>query len=179
MAAQRAERGRLRTATRSEQCAAVALAGSAEGVDAARVPPGARGPRCAPARAGAAATAGTRAVRRAPDPGARGLRSRTARGAGAHDRGLGVLTLGARARIYVAAEAVDLRKGFDTLAAATRSIIREDPLSGHWFVFVNRRRNRLKVLVWEPSGYLMLYKRLERGRFQLPTTPRLGARHVE
>ena len=90
-----------------------------------------------------------------------------------------MLTLAARARIYVAAEAVDLRKGFDTLAAATRSIICEDPLSGHWFVFVNRRKNRLKVLVWEPSGYLMLYKRLERGRFHLPTTPRLGARHVE
>ena len=90
-----------------------------------------------------------------------------------------MLTLGTRARIYVAAEAIDLRKGFDTLAAATRSIIREDPLSGHWFVFVNRRRNRLKVLVWEPSGYLMLYKRLERGCFQLATTPAVGARHVE
>ena len=90
-----------------------------------------------------------------------------------------MLTLGARARIYVAAEAIDLRKGFDALAAATREIIRDDPLSGHWFVFVNRRQNRLKVLVWEPSGYLLLYKRLERGRFHLPTTPRLGARHLE
>jgi transposase len=90
-----------------------------------------------------------------------------------------VLTLGARARIYVAAEALDVRKGFDALAAATREIIRADPLSGHWFVFVNRRKNRLKVLVWEASGYLLLYKRLERGRFHLPTTPALGARHVE
>jgi transposase len=90
-----------------------------------------------------------------------------------------VLTLGGRARIYVAAETLDLRKGFDALAAATREIIRADPLSGHWFVFLNRRRNRLKVLVWEPSGYLLLYKRLERGCFQLPTTPALGARHVE
>ena len=90
-----------------------------------------------------------------------------------------MLTLGARARIYVAAEPLDLRKGFDALAAATREIIRADPLSGHFFVFVNRRRNRLKVLVWEPSGYLMLYKRLERGCFHLPTTPVLGARHVE
>lgn len=90
-----------------------------------------------------------------------------------------MLTLGARARIYVAAEPLDLRKGFDALAAATREIIRENPLSGHFFVFVNRRRNRLKVLVWEPSGYLMLYKRLERGCFHLPTTPALGTRHVE
>ena len=90
-----------------------------------------------------------------------------------------MLTLGVRARIYVAAEPIDLRKGFDTLAAATREIIRADPLSGHFFVFVNRRKNRLKVLVWEPSGYLMLYKRLERGCFHLPTTPALGTRHVE
>jgi len=90
-----------------------------------------------------------------------------------------MLTLGARARIYVAAEAIDLRKGFDALAAATREIIRENPLSGHWFVFVNRRRNRLKLLVWEPSGYLLLYKRLERGRFHLPTAPGLGALHLE
>jgi len=89
-----------------------------------------------------------------------------------------MLTLGTRARVYVAAEAVDLRKGFDTLAAATREIIREDPLSGHLFVFVNRRANRLKVLVWEPSGYLLLYKRLERGRFHLPTVPAPGQRHV-
>jgi transposase len=89
-----------------------------------------------------------------------------------------MLTLGARARIYVAADTIDLRKGFDALAAATREIIRADPLSGHWFVFLNRRRNRLKVLVWEPSGYLLLYKRLERGCFHLPTTPALGARHV-
>ena len=90
-----------------------------------------------------------------------------------------MLTLGAPAQVYVAAEAIDLRKGFDALAAATREIIRADPLSGHWFVFVNRRQNRLKVLVWEPSGYLLLYKRLERGRFHLPTTPAPGARHVE
>ena len=90
-----------------------------------------------------------------------------------------MLTLGARVRIYLAAEAIDLRKGFDALAAATREIICENPLSGHWFVFVNRRQNRLKVLVWEPSGYLLLYKRLERGRFHLPTTPALGAAHLE
>jgi transposase len=89
-----------------------------------------------------------------------------------------VLTLGSNIRIYVASEPVDLRKGFDGLAAATRQAIREDPLSGHLFVFVNRRRNRLKVLVWEPSGYLLLYKRLERGCFHLPTSPRPGDRHV-
>lgn len=90
-----------------------------------------------------------------------------------------MLTLPASVRIYVAAEPVDLRRGFDGLAAATRSLIRQDPLSGHVFVFVNRRRNRVKLLVWDRTGYLLVYKRLERGTFQLPATPRSGQRHVE
>lgn len=89
-----------------------------------------------------------------------------------------MLTLGTRVRIHVAAEAVDLRKGFDTLAAATRAIIPEDPLAEHWFVFLSRRQNRLKVLVWEPSAWLMPCKRLERGRLHLSTTPGVGARHA-
>lgn len=90
-----------------------------------------------------------------------------------------MLTLPASVRIYVAAEAMDLRRGFDGLAAATRSVIREDPLSGHLFVFTNRRRNRVKVLVWDRTGYLLLYKRLERGTFHLPSSPEAGCRHVE
>jgi transposase len=90
-----------------------------------------------------------------------------------------VLTLLASVRIYVAAEAVDLRRGFDGLAAATRSLIRQDPLNGHLFVFLNRRRNRIKLLAWDRTGYLLLYKRLERGTFQVPTEPAVGQRHVE
>jgi transposase len=53
-----------------------------------------------------------------------------------------VLTLPAAVRIYVAAEPVDLRRGFDGLAASTREIIRAEPLSGHLFAFLNRRRER-------------------------------------
>ena len=90
-----------------------------------------------------------------------------------------MLTLPATVRIYVAAEPVDLRRGFDGLAAATREIIRAEPLSGHLFVFLNRQRNRLKILLWEPSGYLLIYKRLEYGRFRLSAEPRPGARHIE
>lgn len=90
-----------------------------------------------------------------------------------------MLTLPASVRIYVAAEAVDLRRGFDGLAAATRSVIGANPMSGHVFVFVNRRRNRVKLLVWDRTGYLLLYKRLERGTFKIPTEPELGRRHVE
>ena len=88
-----------------------------------------------------------------------------------------MLTLPASVRIYVAAEAVDLRRGFDGLAAATRGVIGADPLSGHVFVFLNARRNRIKLLVWDRTGYVLLYKRLERGTFALPKTqPVAGAR---
>jgi transposase len=90
-----------------------------------------------------------------------------------------MLTLPSAVRIYMASEPVDLRRGFDGLSAATRHIIRADPLSGHLFVFVNRRSNRLKVLLWQPSGFLLLYKRLERGTFKLPRAPSLGHRHIE
>jgi transposase len=90
-----------------------------------------------------------------------------------------MLTLPASVRIYVAAEAVDLRRGFDGLAAATRSLIRQDPLTGHLFVFLNRRKNRIKLLVWDRTGYLLVYKRLERGTFHLPMAPPAGQRHVE
>jgi transposase len=90
-----------------------------------------------------------------------------------------VLTLPASVRIYVAAEPVDLRRGFDGLAAATRSLIHQDPLNGHLFVFLNRRRNRIKLLAWDRTGFLLLYKRLERGTFQLPTQPPAGQRHLE
>lgn len=90
-----------------------------------------------------------------------------------------MLTLPASVRIYVAAEPVDLRKGFEGLAAATRSLIGADPLNGHVFCFLNRRKNRIKLLIWDRTGYLLLYKRLERGRFALPTEPQFGKRHIE
>lgn len=90
-----------------------------------------------------------------------------------------MLTLPASMRIYMAAEAVDLRRGFDGLAAATRQILRQDPLSGGVFCFVNARRNRMKVLVWEPSGFLLVYKRLEKGRFRFPFEPAVGERQIE
>lgn len=90
-----------------------------------------------------------------------------------------MLSLPSTVRIYVAAEPVDLRRGFDGLAAATRQIIHADPLSGHLFVYTNRRANRLKILLWQSSGYLLVFKRLERGKFHLPRAPRRGERHVE
>lgn len=90
-----------------------------------------------------------------------------------------MLTLPCSVRIYVAAEPVDLRRGFDGLAATTRGLIGADPMSGHVFVFVNRRRNRVKVLVWDRTGYVLVCKRLERGTFAIPRAPAPGRRHIE
>jgi transposase len=90
-----------------------------------------------------------------------------------------MLALPSSVRIYVASEATDLRRGFDGLSALTRSMIGENPMSGHLFVFINRRRNRIKILVWDRTGYLLLYKRLERGTFRIAVEPRAGKKHVE
>jgi transposase len=90
-----------------------------------------------------------------------------------------MLTLPASVRIYVAAEPVDLRKGFDGLSGTTRSVLRQDPMSGHVFTFINRRRNRIKLLVWDRTGYLILFKRLARGTFKIPMEPRPGEQYVE
>ena len=71
-------------------------------------------------------------------------------------------------RIFLARGATDMRKQFDTLASLVRSQVGEDPLSGDAFVFVGRRRNRLKVLLWDGSGFWLLARRLERGSFAIP-----------
>ena len=90
-----------------------------------------------------------------------------------------MIALPSSVRIYVASAGTDLRRGFDGLAALTRSVIGQDPMSGHLFVFVNRRRNRIKILVWDRTGFLLLYKRLERGTFRIPVEPEAGRKHIE
>jgi transposase len=71
--------------------------------------------------------------------------------------------------VYLAIGPVDLRGAFDQLAAVTRKVLSLDPTSGALFLFLNRRRNRLKALWWDRNGYTLLYKRLEKGTFPLPT----------
>ena len=63
---------------------------------------------------------------------------------------------------------VDMRKQMDGLALLAKDVIREDPMSGALFVFVNRNRTKLKMLVWERNGFVVWYKRLERHRFHWP-----------
>lgn len=67
--------------------------------------------------------------------------------------------------VFVCLQPTDLRKSFDSLAALTESVIRQSPLSGHLFVFINRSRNRIKVLFWDRTGYCLYHKRLEAGTF--------------
>ena len=71
-------------------------------------------------------------------------------------------------RILVARDHVDFRKSIDGLAAVCEVHLGEQPLDGSLYVFTNRRRNALKMLVWTHGGFLMLYKKLERGRFRWP-----------
>lgn len=76
--------------------------------------------------------------------------------------------LGPATKIYIAIEPVDMRKGFDGLHGLVRDRLGQDPLSGHLFLFANRSRTRLKVLVWDGSGLWVCAKRLEKGRFLWP-----------
>lgn len=79
-----------------------------------------------------------------------------------------MLSLTATTRVFVAREATDMRKGFDGLQGLVSGILEQDPLSGHLFLFVNRRRDKLKILYWDGDGLAIWYKRLEQGTFQLP-----------
>jgi transposase len=72
-------------------------------------------------------------------------------------------------RIWLANEPLDMRRGFDRLAEHVRVILAQDPMSGHLFVFRNRSAERLKILWWDRDGYVIFYKRLERGTFQFPS----------
>jgi transposase len=77
-------------------------------------------------------------------------------------------TLPPSVKIYVALEATDLRRSVDGLSVLVRETLRLEPFSGHLFLFRNRRADRLKILVWDRSGFWVLYKRLERGTFAWP-----------
>ncbi len=87
-----------------------------------------------------------------------------------------MLILPPTVRIFLATQPADMRRGFDGLAATVRDVLCDDPLSGHLFVFRNRRGDRCKIIYWDRSGFVLWYKRLERGTFRFP---RANATRVE
>ena len=80
-----------------------------------------------------------------------------------------MVTLPASVRVFVAVAPADFRKGFDGLAQLASEVIEQDPMSGHFFVFSNRRRDRVKILYWDRDGLAIWMKRLENGRFAWPS----------
>lgn len=78
-------------------------------------------------------------------------------------------------RIYLYAQNVDMRRSFDGLHAIIQSEFPHDALGGNLFLFLNRRRDRLKLMTWEPGGWIIFYKRLERGTFERPRPAADGA----
>ena len=82
-------------------------------------------------------------------------------------------------RVYVAVEPTNLRRSFDGLTNEVRCILRHDPLSGHVFVFLNRRKNLVKLLAWTRGGFTIVQKRLERGTFSFPEKVVDGVASVE
>ena len=73
-------------------------------------------------------------------------------------------------RYYYYTGVSDMRKGFDGLSGLILEQMRSSPMDGSVYVFINRRRDRMKLLVWQSDGFLMYYKRLERGTFELPSS---------
>ncbi|MEQ9410175.1 MAG: IS66 family insertion sequence element accessory protein TnpB, partial [Fuerstiella sp.] len=72
-------------------------------------------------------------------------------------------------RVFVCTQPTDMRRSFDGLCGMARDIMKQDPLSGHLFLFRNRNRDRLKVLWWDRDGLGIFYKRLEKGTWQFPS----------
>ena len=79
-----------------------------------------------------------------------------------------MLSFSSRQNYYLFGQPADMRKQFDGLAGLVRLYFDQEVMSGDVFVFINRRRDRIKLLMWDVSGFALYYKRLERGTFKLP-----------
>jgi transposase len=73
-------------------------------------------------------------------------------------------------RIFLCTTPTNMHCSFDSLMGRAQEIFDQDPCSGHLFLFLNRSRDRIKILFWDRDGFCIFYKRLERGTFQLHTT---------
>ena len=83
-----------------------------------------------------------------------------------------MIALPPQIRVFLYRLPTGMRKSFHGLVALTESAMQQDPLSGSLFVFVNRRRDRLKILYWGQTGFCIWYQQLEKGTYQLPEEPR-------
>jgi transposase len=90
-----------------------------------------------------------------------------------------VILLPRAVHVYVATQPVSLRRSFDGLSNEVRAVLGRDPLSGHVFVFLNRRKNQVKLLVWTRGGFTIIHKRLERGTFAFAQQVTSEASNVE
>lgn len=75
---------------------------------------------------------------------------------------------------YLYKEPADMRKGFHGLSALVRNELHRDPVDGSVYIFINRRRDKIKLLVWDRSGFVLYYKSLESGTFELPGNPEIA-----
>jgi transposase len=82
------------------------------------------------------------------------------------------------ARYFLYREATDIRKGFDSLSGMVSGQLGQNPMSGDVFIFINRQRNRIKLLRWEPGGFVLFYKRLEKGTFELPDSQKADKKQI-
>lgn len=90
-----------------------------------------------------------------------------------------MLSLPPTVRLFLCLSPVDCRRGFDGLAQIVRDELGADPLSGHLFIFRNRRGDRLKILYWDRDGLVQWYKRLEQGVFRFPRAAAAGRASLE
>ena len=90
-----------------------------------------------------------------------------------------MLNLSSSIRIFVCATPTDMRKQFDGLSALVTHALGRDVMTGDYFVFINRAKNRCKVLSWDRDGFALWAKRLERGRFQNPCSASDGATEID
>jgi transposase len=80
-----------------------------------------------------------------------------------------MISLPPQIRVFLYRQPTDMRKSFNGLIALTESKLKQDPLSGSLFAFVNRRRDRIKILYWGQTGFCIWYQQLQKGTYQLPS----------
>lgn len=89
-----------------------------------------------------------------------------------------MIALPPQIRVFLCRLPTDMRKSFHGLVALTESALMQDPLSGSLFVFVNRRRDRIKILYWGQTGFCIWYQQLQKGTYQLPDEAALEERQA-